>query len=229
MKKTPIIKLLDKYRFEFLLISLCLLLFNKVFFPDNEIYLKVVWPMNMLILNISSIGLFRDRVGQKAYYIKNTMALTSIVMPFAFELFSNNRTFMSSMMIFFIIYYSLLFFETLSQIIKRSETNISVVLGSVCGYLLLVLIALFNFLLIELVLPNSFQGIHRGDLGQAYNDLSYFTFTLITSTGFGDITPMKDSSRLAACFFSVLGQFYMVALVGIIVSRFNASTKHNEK
>jgi hypothetical protein len=53
--------------------------------------------------------------------------------------------------------------------------------------------------------------------------MSYFSFVAMTTIGFGDIYPESDSARLLTAFFAVLGQFYMVGLVGILISRFTGS------
>jgi hypothetical protein len=81
---------------------------------------------------------------------------------------------------------------------------------------------LFTFLIIENYYPNSFHGISVGDLGKTYTELSYFSFITLTSIGFGDIYPITNMSRLTTAFFGMTGQFYMVAVVGIIISKFTS-------
>jgi hypothetical protein len=82
------------------------------------------------------------------------------------------------------------------------------------------MIALFAYLLIESNFPNSFHGITSGRIDLNYNELSYFSFITLTSIGFGDIYPITDMSRLVVAFFGMAGQFYMVAVVGIIIAKF---------
>ena len=102
------------------------------------------------------------------------------------------------------------------------EVRLNVVIGSFCGYLLLSMIALFSFLLVEIMVPNGFYGLGDG-ISEQYTQLSYFSFVTLTSIGFGDIYPLHDSSRLTVAFFGMLGQFYMVAVVGIIISKFTSN------
>jgi hypothetical protein len=52
----------------------------------------------------------------------------------------------------------------------------------------------------------------------------YFSFITLTSIGFGDIAPLTDMSRLTVAFFGMMGQFYMVAVIGIIISKFSSNT-----
>nr|MCU0328959.1 potassium channel family protein [Chitinophagales bacterium] len=102
------------------------------------------------------------------------------------------------------------------------EVKLNVVLGSFCGYLLMSMIGLFCYILIDLLIPNSFTNLSV-IISQKYNQLSYFSFITLTSIGFGDIYPTNDSSRLLVAFFGMLGQFYMVAVVGIIISKFTSN------
>lgn len=71
-------------------------------------------------------------------------------------------------------------------------------------------------------IPNSFKGIEGGAVPDAYNQISYFSLITLTTIGYGDITPANDSARLLAAFWGLIGQFYMVAVVGIIISRYTA-------
>ncbi len=102
------------------------------------------------------------------------------------------------------------------------EVRINVIIGSFCGYMLLSMIALFTYLFVENNFPNSFHGIISGRVDLIYNELSYFSFITLTSIGFGDIYPITDMSRLVTAFFGMVGQFYMVAVVGIIISKFTS-------
>jgi hypothetical protein len=52
--------------------------------------------------------------------------------------------------------------------------------------------------------------------------MAYFSFVTLTSIGFGDIYPITDMSRLTTAFFGMIGQFYMVAVVGIVISKFSS-------
>ena len=132
-----------------------------------------------------------------------------------------NPVLVQSAFLVYTFYYTLIFIEVLYQIFRKSEATISVVYGSISGFLLLIVIAQFTFLLIEYNNPNSFGGLVQGNIPYIYNQLSYFSMVTMATVGYGDITPVSDAARLTTMFFTIAGQFYMVALVGIIISRFN--------
>jgi hypothetical protein len=219
MGKEKITQKISIYRFEFLLFALLLLLFDKIFFRDNVFYLSYVWPTNMLILGMASVGIFRER-SRWILFTKNCLFIASICIPLLFSTFNGNWLFMIILIGVYICYYTLIFIETLRQITQKSEVNLSVILGSFCGYLLLVLLCLFTLQLIEFNFPKSFHGISYNHPEMEYHELSYFSFIVFTSIGFGDIYPITDTARLATAFFGVIGQFYMTVLVGIIISKY---------
>jgi len=214
---------LSEFRFEFLLVALMMLIFNKIFIPDNETYLRYVWPLNMVLISVASYGMFVEHSKPKKV-LRNVLAACSIAMPFLFIKFGGSLIFLRFLSIFFVIYYSFIFSEVMYQITRAREVRLNVIIGSFCGYMLLSMIALFSYLIIELNTSGSFEGISRVS-SLIYNELSYFSFITLTSIGFGDIHPITDTSRLTVALFGMAGQFYMVAVMGIIISRFSADLK----
>jgi hypothetical protein len=212
---------LSTYRYEFLLVALLLLIFDKIFFPDNGTYIRYVWPANMVIIALASFGIFHQS-RRNVVMMRNVLSVISIAMPFMFITMSSQSWFMYFLTGFYIIFYTFIFWEVMRQITLTKEVQLNVVIGSFCGYLLLSMMVVFCFVLVEVVLPNSFHGLGN-DLASQYNQLVYFSFITLTSIGFGDIYPINDSSRLAVAFFGMLGQFYMVAVVGIIISKFTSN------
>lgn len=211
---------LDHYRYEFLLASLLLLIFDKIFFTDNAIYLKYAWPFNMILISIACFGIFVEH-SLSIKIVKNILCLIGISMPFGFLLFSGHFWFIQFLTVFFIGFYTFIFIEVMRQITKSKEVRLNVIIGSFCGYMLLSMVALFTYLFIELNYPKSFHGITYNNITLVYNEMSYFSFITLTSIGFGDIYPITDMSRLVTAFFGMIGQFYMVAVVGIIISKFS--------
>lgn len=212
---------LSTYRYEFLLVALLLLIFDKIFFPDSNTYIRYVWPFNMVIIALASFGIFHESK-RNIVILRNVLSIISISMPFLFVLLSDKEWFMYLLTIFYIIFYIFIFWEVMRQITITQEVRLNVVIGSFCGYLLLSMVTVFCLIFIELLHPNSFQGLGQ-DIPSKYNQLSYFSFITLTSIGFGDIYPINDSSRLTVAFFGMLGQFYMVAVVGIIISKFTSN------
>lgn len=215
------LKIIEKYRYEFLLFALLQLVFNKIFFTSEQIYLQYVWPLNMVLISVANYFIFKEKSRRKKN-IRNILGIISLLMPFAFVFLNKNMYFYYVLTFFFIIYYIYIFWEVMYQITLTKEVRLNIVIGSFCGYLLLHMIALFSYIAIELLIPNSFLNVSNHEMAKMYNELNYFSLITLTSIGFGDILPSSNTSRLTVSFFGIAGQFYMVAVVGIIISKFTS-------
>jgi uncharacterized membrane protein len=59
--RTGLLKYLQKNKYEILLFALIQHLYIGIFLTDLPFYTKVIWPINMLILGITSVGVFIDK------------------------------------------------------------------------------------------------------------------------------------------------------------------------
>jgi hypothetical protein len=122
------------------------------------------------------------------------------------------------------MFYGLLFIEVFRQIIRSKDITESIVFGSLSGYLIIVLLATFSFISYFLLNPLGFNGIKGTSIPELYQEFTYFSVITIASIGYGDITPASTTARLLSSFWGIVGQFYMVALVGIIISKFSSKS-----
>ena len=120
---------LEKYRYKFLLIALLQLLFNKIFFPSENVYIQYVWPFNMIMISIANYFIFKEKSNSKKM-IRNILGSISILMPFLFITFNRDSDFLFFLTIFYIHYYGFMFYEVLFQIVYTNEVKLNIVFGS---------------------------------------------------------------------------------------------------
>jgi len=113
----------------------------------------------------------------------------------------------------------------------------NILFGAASIYLLIGVLAGFVYSLIELVVPGSFSVIPPN--GHALEPLAkpdagwliYFSFTTLTTVGFGDIMPASEISRSLAVLEAVIGQIVLVVmmarLVGLHVAQVSSGKHHN--
>jgi hypothetical protein len=91
--------------------------------------------------------------------------------------------------------------------------------GAVILYLNIALAFTSIFRLIQELIPDAFARIplHQGEAAAASNML-YFSFTTLTSTGFGEILPIDPFARSMANLESVVGQLYLAILLARLVT-----------
>ncbi len=75
-----------------------------------------------------------------------------------------------------------------------------------------------GYQLIHLAVPHSF---HEGgaEVGKVltWTDFLYFSFATMTSTGYGDLTPVSSQARSIASLEALVGQFYLAVVVARLV------------
>lgn len=212
---------LHSNRFEVLLIALMMVIFNKIFFFSQGLYSQVVWPMNMVLLGLVSRGIFYE---SKVWFktIKNMLFLVVVLVPFFSSTVFSTPVLTVPSLLAYLIFYSIIFIETMRLMVRPGEVTTSVIFGTVCGFLLLIVLATFSFLWMDYHHPNSLIHVQGQTIPEKYHQVTYFSSITLTTIGYGDITPANDNSRLLAAFWGVVGQFYMVAVVGIIISKFTS-------
>jgi voltage-gated potassium channel len=111
----------------------------------------------------------------------------------------------------------------MEQVLFSGRVDGNKIVGAVCIYLLLGLIWTTLYLMVAELVPGSFNGLASGTWDETFPELVYFSFTTITTLGYGDISPAVPMTRFLALAEAIVGQFYIAvlvaSLVGIRISR----------
>lgn len=220
-----ILAYIHKRKYELLLFALVQHLFIGIFLNDLPFYTRIIWPINMLILGIASVGVFIEK-GHWKNLIQKILFLIVLALPIGLTFFSNNLPYFLILNIAYVVFFLFILWEVLKFLIKPSYINTDIISASACGYFLLIEICTFLLQFFVYQNPQSFKGIDLSSPANTYMDLVYFSSITLTSIGFGDITPNIHYTKLITSFFGIAGQFYSVVLVGILISKF---TSNNSK
>lgn len=100
------------------------------------------------------------------------------------------------------------------------KITIRTMFGVLCVYLLIGSAFAYMYGIISAVDNGTFFAqITDGD----QSDFLYFSFTTMTTTGYGDLTAAKDLGRSLAIMEALIGQIYLVTLVALIVTNLGRS------
>ena len=108
----------------------------------------------------------------------------------------------------------------LSYVLGSGKVTLDRIYGAICAYLLLGYAWTFAYSVIEELQPGSFASSGSpipDDLVGRVMQLRYFSFVTLATVGYGDIVPHTPAARTMALLEAMLGQFYLVALVGRLV------------
>jgi Ion channel len=218
-----ILKYIYKRKYELLLIALIQHLFIGIVLSDLPFYTKVIWPINMLVLGIVSMGIFIEK-GYWKNFIQKILFLSVLILPVGLTFSANSISYFLFLNIAYVLFFSFIFWEVLKYLIKPVYINSDIISASACGYFLLIEISTFLLQFFMYQNPHSFKGIDFSNPASTYMDLVYFSSVTLTSIGFGDITPNTHHTKLITSFFGIAGQFYSVVLVGILISKFTSNS-----
>ena len=107
---------------------------------------------------------------------------------------------------------------------KAHEVTIDTLLGAVCVYLLIAATWALFYSLVELLSPGSMVLVSGAEAdkdllsARDYPLLLYFSFSTLTSVGYGDLIANSPAARMLSAWEAIVGQFYMAVLVARLVA-----------
>ena len=211
-----------KHKYELLLLALIQHLFIGVFLSDLEIYARIIWPINTLFIGIASVGIFIER-REKKYILTAILLLAMLLLPISLPFLERIAVFMQILSIIYMLFFVLIFWEVIKFLIKPSYINIDIIIASACGFFLMIEISAFSMQYIFYSNPLSFNHLNTSSPVSLFMDLVYYSSILQTTIGFGDITPNTHTTKLLSSFLGIVGQFYSVVLVGILITKFSGN------
>ncbi|MGI9534404.1 MAG: ion channel [Thermodesulfobacteriota bacterium] len=179
-----------------------------------------------LILNaISTIviiaGVYAASANKKSVIILLVLALPWFFSEWFF-MKSTNTVFLS---FFFFLYVTLTLFD---MIIKSKEITQNTLYGAVCVYLLLGLLWASIYGLIDRLIPGA---IFSGDYIDSHltsNEVIYFSYTTLTTLGYGDITSIAPVGRIMSVLEAIIGQLFIAFMVARLIGIYSSKATFKE-
>ncbi len=218
---------LHQKKYELLLFALIQHLFIGIFLRDLNFYTTFIWPVNMLVLGIASVGVFIKKSRWKNI-VRNVLFMLVLALPIGLPFFGMIPEYQSFLNIAYVVFFLFIFLEVIRFLLKPSYINSDIISAAACGYFLLIEICTFLLQYFFYLRPISIKGVDKSNIASVFTDLVYFSSITLTSIGFGDITPNAHYTKLITSFFGIVGQFYAVVLVGIIISKFVLKSQERE-
>ncbi|MBN8479703.1 MAG: two pore domain potassium channel family protein [Burkholderiales bacterium] len=106
----------------------------------------------------------------------------------------------------------------ITRVLRDGRINVHRIIGACGTFLLLGLLFAEAFRLIAMFVPNAYAiGGTPASAATLQNRFVYFSFITLTSTGYGDITPIHPYTRSLAAFEALTGQLYLAVLIARLV------------
>ena len=203
---------IDKRRFEILLVSLLLLLFGPGFVP---IEMRNGLRSMLLILNVViGAALFFEYKRWRTV----VAVLAAIIASFEIAQYAVKANIGVITGLLYMIYFFALSIKVYQKIYKAPKVGPELISAVFCGFIMLTMMAFFVFLMLEISVPGSFEGIGKGI--EKYQNLQYFSFITTLTIGYGDMTPVTYEARQLTVLMGLAGNFYSVIVTGIVIGKY---------
>ena len=208
-------RLLGK-RYRFLFYALVIMLFVPSFFLYSEFHQAMTYLFQGFVL---FSGIYAMQESKAQLYIGSIAGLLLLAVNW-WGLFNDSATvnFYLSFLIF-MAFYTYLAYRLLIMIVKTHTVTLGVLFASINVYLLVGIIGGYSFMLLENFIPGSLGNLTMDSLTDP-SGFFYFSFTTLSTLGYGDIVPMNPPARSIAMFLSILGPLYLTLLVAVLVGRY---------
>lgn len=106
----------------------------------------------------------------------------------------------------------------LRAVIVASRVDADILAGGLCAYLLTGMAFASVFSIVEVLAPGACSFPDPAPASPRWADFVFFSFTTLTTLGYGDVRPVSDLARSLTSTEAILGVFYMAILVSRLVS-----------
>tara|TARA_A100001015_G_scaffold318935_1_gene440311 strand:+ start:1634 stop:2356 length:723 start_codon:yes stop_codon:yes gene_type:complete len=205
-----------KKPFSQLLISLIILFVARPY--DRGAVYSVIWEFALVMVFVSAIVNCHH---SKA--IKNTATIIGIPAIFCewANFFYPDKSFITAFLILMISFIFITTASIIKQVVINARVKLETLRGVVCAYFMVGIGFSLIYLLVNIVIPGSFQFskpdiLLKSDIYQL-SHLMYFSFVTLLSIGYGDIVASKDFAQTCVIMQGMIGQFYIAILVSRLV------------
>jgi Ion channel len=117
--------------------------------------------------------------------------------------------------------------STLSFVLSSGVIGPDHIYGAICAYVLIAMCFATIYTIQVLAIPSAFNGVQTlGPNARTFEEMLYFSFTTLSTVGYGDITPVHRSARAVCSVEMLTGTFYVAILIarlaGLYPPRSNA-------
>ncbi len=214
----PILKGVLKGRFSIVLISIVLMFLVLPLIPAEQGLIEKMIELFGLVVLLSCLRAITTN--RRFFLFMVVLSLVNVVIG-STEIFCHfeANTFRTWVLSFRLVYYLLVFLSIMSYVLDYSPITGNKIAGSITAYILLGVIWSVVYLLFYHLQPESFILPERLQTESTVGIWAvYFSFTTLTTLGYGDITPQLPAVQSYAIVEAACGQIFLTVLVARLVA-----------
>jgi len=201
-----------KYKMFNFMVSIVLLLIFSAVVEDTKFGYLVLNTVSSIVFILGVYAVGRDK--------KHLIILIILGLPWVFSEWAFTKSSQT-------IFASILFFLSVTvtignHILNSRKITADTLYGAVCVYLLLGLLWVTVYGGIEYFSPGAvFVSNYSGDSGSiSTNELLYYSYTTLTTLGYGDIISTTPLARILSVLEAITGELFIAFLVARLISMY---------
>ena len=115
--------------------------------------------------------------------------------------------------------------ELFKEILRTKVIDAHIISGAISIYILIGVFWYLLYMLLLMIDPDSFT-FNLQHTNKLSIDMLYFSFTTLTTLGYGDITPTSYTAKMWAMTEAMVGVMFLALMISRLVSHFNSHLKN---
>ena len=176
--------------------------------------------LEILFLVILIFSIFLHRHDSKLFKV-TVVSLIIILINILF--FDNNQS--VSQYFLKILIVSIAIVELFKEIFKTKIIDSHIISSAISIYVLVGIFWYLLFMFLLMIDPDSFY-IRNFNPEMVSIDMIYFSFTTLTTLGYGDITPVSYTAKMWSITEAMMGVMFLAVMISRVVSLFGSKKKN---
>ena len=176
--------------------------------------------LEILFLVILIFSIFLHRHDSKLFKV-TVVSLIIILINILF--FDNNQS--VSQYFLKILIVSITIVELFREILKTKIIDSHIISSAISIYVLVGIFWYLLFMFLLMIDPDSFY-IRNYNPEMVSIDMIYFSFTTLTTLGYGDITPVSYTAKMWSITEAMMGVMFLAVMISRVVSLFGSKKKN---
>ena len=207
-----------KYANYYLLASIVLVMFLGPMAFDYGMLSLV--NLEILFLGILISSIFLHKHNTKLFKITVVSLILILINILIFDL--NQSVFQYFLKLLII---GITIIELFKEILRTKIIDAHIISGAVSIYILIGVFWYLLYMLLLMIDPDSFT-FNLQHTNKLSIDMLYFSFTTLTTLGYGDITPTSYTAKMWAMTEAMMGVMFLALMISRLVSHFNSHLKN---
>ena len=172
--------------------------------------------INVLLVVSLILGLRKITRSTKALTVAVTIVLIGIVGQTSAQQLLDKDVSVWSTWINLVFFGAVLAFLVMA-VVKAESVTSDTVFASASVFMLMGIVWAYAFMLVHNTDPSAFS-LSPKDMAQPGSALLHYSFTTLTTVGYGSISPMSDMARMLSDLEALIAQLYLAVVVARLVS-----------